>query len=192
MHKFDTAVIWVKVFPLSSHLLTCSNKVIIAFGSSWLNTIQLRLEVWMQIPGLAWSLCQQTSGWQQEFDPLLSPAFFLHSFRNVGGSSLTSFCMLIHVPARVQRPWARHLLGLLPFEKLGQRLSAEVMRKHPVELSFRRRESQNYTFNKANFRVKVISHTLVSTVSSFRSSRHGLVAPGMPQPDRNTVGGESS
>lgn len=32
----------------------------------------------------------------------------------------------------------------------------------------------------------------VSTVSPFRSSRHGLVSPGMPQqPDRNTVGGES-
>lgn len=155
MHKFDTAVNWVQVFPLSSHLLTCSNKVIIAFGSSGFNTIQLRLEVWMQIPGLAWSLCQQTSGWRQEFDPLLSP-FFLHSFRNVGGSSLTSFCMLIHVPARVQRPWARHLLALLPFEKLGQRWSAEVMRKPPLELSFRKRASQNYTVNKANFRVKAI------------------------------------
>lgn len=90
--------------------------------------------------------------------------------------------MLIHVTARVQR-W-----------------SAEVMRKHPVELIFERRERLNCTFNTANFRVKSeckkyyldFSDTLVSTVSSFRSSRHGLVAPGMPQPDRNTVGGESS
>lgn len=93
----------------------------------------------IQIPGFAWSLCQQTTGSQQEFDTLPKSShsnFFLHSLRNVGSSSLASFCMLIHVPAKIQRQWACHLLALLPFERLEQRWSTEIMRKDPVEWIF--------------------------------------------------------
>lgn len=137
----------------------------------------------------------------QRFDPHLSAT--IPSFPPFLRELFTSFCMQIHVPAITQRLWACHFLALLPFERMGQRWSAGVMRKHfhSSNLLIKSRSEflranergrvKHSAFNKADSCVKEqcrkcysgLFDTLVSRRSSLRCS-HGLVA------DRNAVGRE--
>lgn len=154
--------------------------------------------MWLQILGV--EFVNKPQGSQQEFDPLSvsrHPIFFFHSLRNLGGSSLTSFCMLIHVPAKIQRPWALHLLALLAFERQGQSWSHE---KAPCGLDFvfwlclkggrERTVPPILPISMSKQRRKCyvnLYDTLVSRVWWFR---HGLVALGMPRTLRNSGWGE--